>query len=72
MKTLHTINTSNVTVSHASVRLILAIVGIVTAVLCAIALMNDVRAAELFQARIPRLLELPKIMVADFVSHVKI
>jgi hypothetical protein len=72
MKMFHTTNTRNVPASHGRVRLVLAVVGIVTAVLCAMALLQDVRAAEPLDARAPRLLEISKIMASDLVGEVKI
>ncbi|WP_276372734.1 hypothetical protein [Chryseolinea sp. H1M3-3] len=73
MKTFHTITPANVTISHVRVRFILALVGIVTAILCAITLMHDdVHAADLFQASVPHLLETPKIMFSDLVGAIKI
>ena len=40
MKTLHTTDPRNVIAIHARIRLALAVVGIVTAVLCAMALLQ--------------------------------
>jgi hypothetical protein len=70
MKTLDTSNTRNFKASH--IRMILAVVGILTAVLCAMALLQDVRAAELLNTRAPHGLEISKIMDSDLVDNVKI
>jgi hypothetical protein len=73
MKTFHTITPANVTTSHVRVRFILALVGIVTAILCAITLVHDdVHAADLFQAKVPHFLETPNVTVSDLVGAVKI
>lgn len=72
MKTLHTTNPLSGTSTHARIRLVLAVVGIVIAVLCAMALLQDVHATTPLDANAPRLLEISKIMASDLVGAVKI
>jgi hypothetical protein len=67
MKTLHT-NTRKVISNHGGNRMALAIAGIVIAILCSIALLQDVRSAEAFNANVPSLLETSRIVVSDFVG----
>jgi hypothetical protein len=50
MKTLDTTTASNVTSSHARVRLVLALAGIIIAILCSVALVRDMRSAERLDA----------------------
>ncbi len=50
MKTLDATTAPNVTNSHARVRLLLALAGIVIAILCSVALIRDVRSAERLDA----------------------
>ena len=72
MKTLHTTHPHHVTATHARIRLALAVVGIITAVLCAMALLQDVRATTTSETKPPRLLQISKIVASDLVGEVKI
>lgn len=69
MKTLHT-TTRNVANTHGRIRAILAIVGILIAVLCSIALLQDMHATEALNANVPRLRKTSGIVVSDFVGKV--
>jgi len=48
--------------------MVLAIAGIVIAILCSIALLQDVRTAEAFNANVPSLLEASRVVVSNFVG----
>jgi hypothetical protein len=54
--------------NHGGIRLILAIAGILIAILCCFALLQDVRSAEELNASAPRLTETSRIAVSDFVG----
>ena len=67
MKMLHT-DTRKVISNNGGNRMVLAIAGIVIAILCSIALLQDVRTAEAFNANIPSLLETSRVVVSNFVG----
>jgi hypothetical protein len=70
MKTLHT-TIRNVANNHGRIRAILAILGIVIAVLCSIAMLKDMHTMEALNANVAHLMEIPKIVVSEFVGQTK-
>lgn len=71
MKTLHTTNTRNANHNHERIRSFMTLIGIVTVMLCFVALLQESRAAERIDTRVPRLLESTQIVAAGLVAEVK-
>lgn len=71
MKALHTTNTRNANHSLERVRSVMTLTGILTAMLCFVALLQEPRAMEGRDAGLPRLLETSKIVATDLLTEVK-
>ena len=71
MKTLHTINTRNANNNHQRVRSAMILTGIVTVMLCFVALLQEPPSVKRMDARVPRLLETSRIVAADLFAEVK-
>jgi hypothetical protein len=71
MKALHTTNRQNANHSHVRVRSVMTLAGIVTVMLCFVALLQEPRSMGRIGARVPRILETSKIVAADLLAEVK-
>jgi hypothetical protein len=71
MKALHTTNTRKANISPERVRSFMTLIGIVTVILCFVALLQEPRSMGRMDTRIPRLLETSKIVAADLLAEVK-
>lgn len=71
MKTLHATINSQVTDSRARIRFVLTLAGILTAILCSMALRQEVRTSEGIDRTSPRVVEASRIIVAGLVGEVK-
>lgn len=71
MKTLHTTTTRNANHSHQRVRSFLTLAGVVTAMLCLIALLHEARAAEHMETKVPRVLETSRMVAVDLLGQIK-
>ena len=71
MKALHTTNSRNANHSHQRIRSVMTLTGIVTVMLCFVALLQEPRSVERIDARVPRLLESTQIVAAGLVAEVK-
>lgn len=71
MKTLHTTTTRNTHLSHTRIRSIAILTGIVTAILCLVALRQEALSTERMNVDVPHLLETSKLVAADLLIEVK-
>ncbi len=71
MKALHTTNAQNAKHNHKRVRSVMRLTGIVTVVLCFVALLQEPPSMPRVDSRIPRLLEASKIVAGDLLAEVK-
>ena len=67
MKTLDT-NARNHTTSHGRIRLVLALAGILIAILSSLALVQDIRTAERFNVKVSSPFETAKIVTPDLLG----
>ena len=70
MKSLHTTNARNANHKHERVRSLMTVIGIMTVILCAVVLLHE-HPSMRTSARVPRLLETSKIVVADLLVEVR-
>lgn len=70
MKTLETTTTRNIKTNHGRIRLVLALAGIVIAILSSLALLQDMRTAEQFNLKVSTPFETSKIVTPDLLGKV--
>ena len=70
MKTLHT-NNVNTNQSPRPVHLFTTLTGIVIAILCSVALLQDAGFAKYLDIKVPRVLESSRTVAADLLLEVK-
>jgi hypothetical protein len=66
-----TLSTATPSASHARVRFALTLAGIVIAILCLLALGQDLRSADRVDSRAPRIFAFSKVVATNLVSEVK-
>lgn len=69
MKTLNS-NADNTSINHGRFRFVLVLLGIVIAMLCLVAFVQDLNAAQTYNANLPQLFETSKIFVVNFTGNV--
>jgi hypothetical protein len=71
METIDTTTPLNRTASKNRVRLLLTLAGIVTAILCSMTLLQEVRSSKPMNAGVPLLMKSPKIVAVELIGEVK-
>ena len=71
MKTLNTTTTRNTNLSHTRIRSVAILTGIVTAILCLVALRQEAHSTERMNVNAPQLVQTSKIVATDLLMEVK-